>query len=270
MPRKSRQTSGTGIYHVMLRGINRQDIFDDPDDYHTFIRILSEVGGRNQPTCHIYAYCLMTNHVHLLLAEKSWTVGQVVKSIAASYVFHYNKKYGRVGHLFQDRFRSEPCNDPGYFLTLFRYIHQNPVKAGLVAHAQDYPYSSWPNDYLANHGDRLLDWAHPYQEPVPKICLTLAAIRRFGFDELAAWVSEPLPSDTACIDIDERRPVADEEVRSLLLQKSGARSTTDFQLLTRERQCQIAFDVMTALGAGPRQMSRISGLSYTTIYNMLK
>ncbi|MBR1558400.1 MAG: hypothetical protein IJ647_11750, partial [Prevotella sp.] len=58
-------------------------------------------------------------------------------------------EYGRIGHLFQDRFRSEPCNTPEYFFTLFRYIHQNPVKAGLVKLAQDYPYSSWPNDYLS-------------------------------------------------------------------------------------------------------------------------
>ena len=120
MPRIAREASGTGIYHVMLRGINRQDIFEDAEDYWTFIRILAAVQDRldddlvhRTNTCHIYAYCLMTNHVHLLLYEKQWRVGEVVKSIAASYVFHYNKKYGRVGHLFQDRFRSEPCNDSG-------------------------------------------------------------------------------------------------------------------------------------------------------------
>ena len=97
MPRKPRESSGTGIYHVMLRGINRQDIFDDTEDYWTFIKMMSAV------PCYIYAYCLMPNHVHLLIAEKS-----------------------------------EPCNDSGYFLTLFRYIHQNPVKAGLVKTAKDY------------------------------------------------------------------------------------------------------------------------------------
>ena len=132
MPRKPRESSGTGIYHVMLRGINRQDIFDDTEDYWTFIRMMSEV------PCYIYAYCLMPNHVHLLIAEKSLKVGEVVKSIASCYVLYYNKKYGRIGHLLQDRFKSEPCNDSGYFLTLFRYIHQNPVKAGLVKTAKDY------------------------------------------------------------------------------------------------------------------------------------
>ena len=134
MPRKPRESSGTGIYHVMLRGINRQDIFDDTEDYWTFIKMMSAV------PCYIYAYCLMPNHVHLLIAEKSLKVGEVVKSIASCYVPYYNKKYGRIGHLLQDRFKSEPCNDSGYFLTLFRYIHQNPVKAGLVKTAKDYMY----------------------------------------------------------------------------------------------------------------------------------
>ena len=117
---------------MMLRGINRQDIFDDTEDYWTFIKMMSAVPG------YIYAYCLMPNHVHLLIAEKSLKVGEVVKSIASCYVLYYNKKYGRIGHLLQDRFKSEPCNDSGYFLTLFRYIHQNPVKAGLVKTAKDY------------------------------------------------------------------------------------------------------------------------------------
>ena len=104
------------------------------------IKILSAVQERLEDdlvtrttTCHIYAYCLMPNHVHLLLCEKNWPLGEIVKSIAASYALYYNKKYGRIGHLFQDRFKSEPCNDADYFMTLFRYIHQNPVKAGLVS-----------------------------------------------------------------------------------------------------------------------------------------
>lgn len=86
MPRKPRESSGTGIYHVMLRGINRQDIFDDTEDYWTFIKMMSAV------PCYIYAYCLMPNHVHLLIAEKSLKVGEVVKSIASCYVLRIDRK----------------------------------------------------------------------------------------------------------------------------------------------------------------------------------
>lgn len=263
MPRIGRIHSGTGIYHVMLRGINRQDVFEDAEDYWTFIRILSAVQSRLSDdlstrvcTCHIYAYCLMPNHIHLLLCEKEWKLGEVMKSVAASYVLYYNKKYGRIGHLFQDRYKSEPCNDSGYFITLFRYIHQNPVKAGLVRMARDYEYSSWPNDYLGL--------------AVQQVCYTQAALNRYGIDELTARVDTPLADDVGCLDMDRKVIVADETVRQMLLAKSGARSIVEFQMLTKERQKDLVRDVMLALGAGPRQMSRVSGLSYSIIYKMLK
>ena len=82
MPRIGREQSGTGIYHVMLRGINRQDIFEEPEDYWTFIKILSAVQDRLADdlvtrviTCHIYAYCLMPNHIHVMLCEKRTIMG---------------------------------------------------------------------------------------------------------------------------------------------------------------------------------------------------
>ena len=95
MPRKPRESSGTGIYHVMLRGINRQDIFDDTEDYWTFIRMMSAV------PCYIYAYCLMPNHVHLLIAEKSLKVGEVVKSITSCYVLYSMLSYIKYGRIFK-------------------------------------------------------------------------------------------------------------------------------------------------------------------------
>ena len=250
MPRKPRESSGTGIYHVMLRGINRQDIFDDTEDYWTFIRMMSEV------PCYIYAYCLMPNHVHLLIAEKSLKVGEVVKSIASCYVLYYNKKYGRIGHLLQDRFKSEPCNDSGYFLTLFRYIHQNPIKAGFVKVAKDYVYSSWGNDYLG--------------QPSQRVCHTEPVIKRYGIDELTAWVDMPLPETVGCIDMDERRVIADETVREMLLRKCGARTISEFQLHTKDRQKDIVRDVMRELGAGPRQIVRVSGMTYAVVYKIWK
>ena len=86
MPRKAREVSATGIYHVMIRGINRQDIFEEPEDFWKFIEILgslSEVLAEDMKskicTCHIYAYCIMPNHVHILIQERDWTISQCVK-----------------------------------------------------------------------------------------------------------------------------------------------------------------------------------------------
>ena len=77
------------------------------------------------PNYTLYAYCLMSNHVHLLIREGDDALGMSVKRIASSYVYYYNHKYLRDGHLFRERFKSEPVNDMAYFVTLLRYIHQN-------------------------------------------------------------------------------------------------------------------------------------------------
>ena len=150
MARQIRKISGTGIYHVMLRGINRQDIFEDEGDYQQMLSILRDLVDRCDehkvqlpPLCTFYAYCLMSNHVHLLIQEREEKISDVVKIIGVTYAHYFNKKYERNGHLFQDRFRSEPVDSIGYFVTLLRYIHQNPLKAGMVEKIEDYPWSSW-------------------------------------------------------------------------------------------------------------------------------
>ena len=150
MPRQARKESGTGIYHVMLRGINRQDIFEDAEDYMRMLRCMQlmleqydDLGNHLPPLCTFYAYCLMSNHVHLLLRVNQEDIGSTIKHLAVMYAMYYNQKYSRSGHVFQDRFKSEPVNDMAYFVTLLRYIHQNPTKAGIVSKVGDYDWSSW-------------------------------------------------------------------------------------------------------------------------------
>ena len=132
MPRQARKESGTGIFHVMMRGINHQNIFEDEEDNYQFINTLDRMrvryddeGNPSGSNCTYYAYCLMSNHFHLLIREREESVGETVKRIASSYVYYYNRKYGRDGHLFKERFKSEPVNDMSYFTMLLRYIHQN-------------------------------------------------------------------------------------------------------------------------------------------------
>ena len=151
MARKARTHSDSGVYHVILRGVNKQQIFECTEDYQRFLNILrtltvreqDESGHRSKPNCVVYAYCLMGNHVHLLIKESSETLTQIMKRISSSYVYYYNHKYGRIGHLFQERFKSQPVGDWGYFLTLLRYIHQNPLKPRLVTSLREYRWSSW-------------------------------------------------------------------------------------------------------------------------------
>ncbi|HHY81981.1 MAG TPA: transposase [Clostridiales bacterium] len=150
MPRQQRIKSNSGYYHIMLRGNERNNIFKGDEDKHRFIEIMHEKKKNNR--FYLHAFCLMDNHVHLLLREGMEDVAAVMKRITVSYVHYFNKKYKRVGHLFQDRFKSEAVEQDRYLLTLTRYIHQNPVKAGIVKRASDYKWSSY-NSYLNNDNE---------------------------------------------------------------------------------------------------------------------
>ena len=145
MSRQKRDRSSTGVYHIMLRGINRGDIFLEDDDKDVFLNILLQKKSKGEYTLH--AYCLMDNHLHLLIQEKEDDIARIMKRIGITYVSYFNKKYQRIGPLFQDRYKSEKVENDGYLLTATRYIHNNPVAAGLVKNQGAYKWSSY-NEYL--------------------------------------------------------------------------------------------------------------------------
>ena len=163
MPRRAREKSSSGIYHVMMRGVGRQNLFYDAEDKEKFIETLI----RFKRLCGymILGYCLMSNHIHLLIKEHLETISQIMKRIGVSYVYWHNRKYDRYGHLFQGRFKSEIVEDDRYLLVVLRYIHQNPVKAGIVKDVDGYRWSSY-SEYtggkpLLTDTDFVLDLFHP-------------------------------------------------------------------------------------------------------------
>jgi len=125
----------------MLRGNERRNIFLNEDDKMRFIETLYQ--KKQKDKFYLHAFCLMDNHVHLMISEGTEDIAKIIKRIAVSYVFYFNKKYKRVGHLFQDRFKSEIVENDAYVLSLARYIHQNPVKANLVKSPGEYKWSSY-------------------------------------------------------------------------------------------------------------------------------
>ena len=141
MARSARVKSKTGIYHVMLRGIDKRNIFLAEEEYIAFLKYLKKAQEKTE--FNIYAYCLMTNHVHLLLKTEE-PVGDIIKRVTVGYAQYHNIKNGRTGHLFQNRFKSEVVETDKYFLTVLRYINQNPIKAGLVQDMKQYKWSSYP------------------------------------------------------------------------------------------------------------------------------
>ncbi len=140
MPRVARVMSDSGYMHIIVRGIGRQLLFEDTNDYKHYLKRLERYCIETEVK--VCAYCLMDNHVHLLVHGESTSIILLMKKIGVSYSGYFNKKYDRVGHLFQDRYRSEPVEDEKYLLTVFRYILQNPQKASVCA-ASCYLWSSY-------------------------------------------------------------------------------------------------------------------------------
>lgn len=261
MARQAREVSGTGIYHVMMRGINRQNIFEDDEDYTRFMELLYQMvcpvddKGQTLPSrCIIYAYCLMTNHVHLLIRDGSESLAEVIKRICTSYAQYYNKKYLRFGHLFQDRFKSEPVNDNAYFFTLLQYIHQNPVAAGITTDVTSYQWSSWGEYERAGNG-------------IQSVCSTKAVLSRVALDDLRALVNEPLPKTVMVLDYDNGSSIkTDDEMKEFFVSSYGLKNPMDLQLYSRDRRNDILRSAKE-FGATIRQLVRLTGLSFGIIRN---
>lgn len=150
MPRQARTKGEFSIYHVIQRGNEKKSIFLSDDDRSRFIEIL--VNMKKKYNFLLYAYCLMDNHVHLMIDDNGNDISNIVKSINISYAQYFNRIYSRCGHLFQDRFKSEMVNNDGYLFELSRYIHNNPVRAGIVKRPQEYLWSSF-NIYTGRNKD---------------------------------------------------------------------------------------------------------------------
>lgn len=203
--RVARVQSSSGIYHVMVRGVGHQDIFRDYEDRRRYLQILARIVGDYRLT--LYAYCLMDNHTHLLLAEGEETIGESMKRIGVAYVHGFNSKYGRHGHLFQGRYRSEPVEDDQYFITVLRYIHQNPVKAGLCHDCGAFPWSSY-RAYAYGRGQ------------LAKLLDTRFALELMGGRE-CFFAFTNVMNDDICLEIEDKQRLSDAELLELRLRRKG-------------------------------------------------
>ena len=152
MARKPRIYYPTELYHVILRGNARQDIFFDDEDRYRFHLLLQEVIERYEYRVH--AFCLMTNHVHLAIQVGAVPLSRGIQNLSFRYSRWVNWRQGRTGHLFQGRYKALLVDTGEYLLTLIRYIHLNPVRCGLVTNPSEYRWSS----QRAYCGMEILPW----------------------------------------------------------------------------------------------------------------
>lgn len=251
MARQARQKSKSGIYHIILRGINRQVIFEDDEDKLKFLECLSYY--RNVCAYTVYGYCLMDNHVHLLLKEREEEIASIMKRIGVRYVSWYNRKYERCGHLFQDRFKSEVIEDDAYLLVVLRYIHQNPLKAGLVQNLSDFRFNSY-YEYINN--DQIVD-----SNFILGMFSKDNELARKGF---VRFMNETSENDD-CLEYKEQVTLKDEEVRALIKKYANVNTLKDLQAMKKSERDAILREIKKIQGIATRQIARLTGISQSVI-----
>lgn len=249
MPRQARERSKSGIYHLMLRGINKQNIFEDNEDRQKFIETLEYYQNNNKYI--VYGYCLMDNHIHLLIKENEESISQTIKRISSSYVYWYNQKYERCGHLFQERFKSEIVETDAYFIVVLRYIHQNPMKAEIARDIKKYLWSSY-HDYTGTPTVTNIDFALEI----------FSKDRRNAIELFEAYTNEK--SNDECLEYRERANLSDKDLMNYL-KEEGITNISELQRLKKEERDDIIKKIKIMEGVTIRQLARITGISKSVI-----
>jgi REP element-mobilizing transposase RayT len=142
MPRSARLIIDNAIYHVMTRGNQKQITFLDNKDYEKYIEILKHY--KHKFWFKLFGYCLMPNHVHIIIKIKQGrSLQKIVQGLNQTYTIWFNKKYGKVGHLWQGRYKSRLIQNNNYLIDCIEYVELNPIRAGLTKKTASYPWSSY-------------------------------------------------------------------------------------------------------------------------------
>lgn len=247
MPRIARKISSSNIYHVMIRGINRQNIFEDDDDRICFLKILGyckEISGFR-----LYAFVLMSNHIHLLIEPSGEPLNTVFARIETRYALWFNKKYQRTGYLFQNRFRSEAVETEQYFMTVLRYILQNPMKAGMESRPGSYRWSS----YLA------------YEKGKGAVTDTQYALDLFGGREILMEFLAQGNDDSVLDEEEFDCRLREDKARETMFRITQCTSASDFQRLDKALRKEYAAKMYQS-GLSLGQISRMTGMAKTTVF----
>jgi len=255
MVREARKKSKSGIYHVVERGINRQNIFHDEEDCHRYLEIMKKV--KKESECKVLGYCLMGNHVHLLIQEREESISKIMKKIGVSYAWWYNRKYERSGHVFQDRFKSECVEDDRYLMTVIRYIHQNPVKAGMVQKTEEYKWSS----------SRVYYGEKEYPDRLTEVSFILGLFnndKEGKIEGFRKFIEED--NDDKCLDDNVSKRISDEKVCEEIRNMLNGKPINELSQMQKSERDRILRKAKNIEGSSLRQISRVTGISVNIVF----
>lgn len=245
MARSARKVSESGYYHVTLRGNGKQLLFEDDIDRHAFVDMAAEQFAKRGIA--VIAWCLMDNHVHLLLRDADAQLSKAMQVLATRYAQRFNRKGGHVGHVFQERFASFPVESDSHLLEAVRYIHNNPEKAG-VCPADAYWWSS-------------------YREYVGKAALADTSVVLDMLGGVEAFVAFHVEDFVGCYRFSGGRRIPDEEMHEVaasVLRSCAICSPGELKALPKPRRDECLTALRDA-GLSMRQIGRLTGIGIRTI-----
>jgi len=250
MTRLARAISSSGYYHIIFRGVNHCHLFEEQADFARLYDLLTAL--KSELSFKVHAYCLLNNHCHILIQEESTaSIGQIMKQLLSPYASWFNRKYGRSGALIANRYKSECVEDDKYMLALVRYIHQNPLEAGIVKRIEDYRWSSY-REYLDKR-QALTDtgFVLEYFSPKPSIAL----------EEFKAFHSEYKNSGYA---FSEGMKKSEEDVRKEIMAMLGGMEPNAICGLPKQERNAILVSLRKR-GLTIRQIERATGISKSVV-----
>ena len=240
MGRQARQYSQAGLYHIIFRGINRQNIFEEDNDYMKMVDIILKL--KLEMKFEIYAYCLMTNHVHLLLKERNMgDISIIMKRLLTKYAGWFNRKYERSGALITNRYKSQPVENDEYLLSVVRYIHQNPLKANMAIAISEYKWSSYP-EYLN-------------ESVLTDTQFILSVIDKKGFKEFHQEEEKELH------EVSDMIGKSEEYIRRRIIKIMNGKDPHEIGILPKSERNEIIKQLRVNEGFSIRQIERATGIS---------
>ena len=246
MARGLRKHSESGYMHLTIRGNGKQIIFEEKADYVYFLHLLKRFSAETKIS--ICAFCLMENHVHLLICDKENQMALFMQKLSVTYTYYFNQKYQHTGHIFQGRYHSRIIDDEDYLLTVFRYILNNPREAGFE-NAADYPWSSY-NRY--GHPNSFVD--------------TSVFVELLGsWKEYTNFISAKYEDDPE----PEKFKKDDEWARQIIRENLHIESGTVLQTFDLESRNR-AIQLLKEKGLSVRQIERLTGINRNSVYRIIK
>lgn len=256
MPRIARKISNTKVYHIILRGNDKQDIFYDEQDYKKFLKIVEMTKEKYQYK--IYVYCLMTNHVHLVIYDEMNQISKIIQSMAISYSSYFSKKYDKEGHLFQNRFLSKNVETQEYLCHLCRYIHQNPVKAG-ISKIEKYKWSSYLefiyNEKMINKELILSMFGQTQKEAIENFIIFHSYESKMINEEVEYEIIDKL---------------SDEQVREKIQKVLNIKDVREIRMNNRKIRDEEIRKLKNIKGTSKTQLSRVLGINRKVIERAMK